>query len=48
MNTDYADSAQDFCDAIDMAVNFRRGVLTYKQAADELRRVAEELEKERD
>jgi hypothetical protein len=43
---DYADSVLAFAEAVDMAVNLRRGCLTYKQAADELRRIAEAWEEE--
>lgn len=45
-DADYAESVLDFAEAVDMVVNFRRGCLTYKQAADELRRIAESWEEE--
>lgn len=43
---DYAESVIDFGGAVDMAINFKRGVLTFKQCADELRRIADEWENE--
>ena len=48
MNTDCADSVSDFEDAVDMAVNFKRGSLTYREAAAELRRMADSWEMEED